>query len=57
MPNEPVAYLMEPRDIQRLRDIANRLGDGATITPDQRRDMMNMIALIASNAQPFKGES
>jgi hypothetical protein len=49
----PPAYLIEPEEVAKLRAIADRLGDCQTLTHDQRRDLMNQLALIVSGLVPY----
>lgn len=39
-------FYVEQRNLERLQSIANRLGDMQALTHDQRRDLMNLLALV-----------
>lgn len=50
----PDAFYIDARDLEKLRAIAQRLGDMQTLTHDARRDLMNLLALVIANAQSVR---
>jgi hypothetical protein len=50
-------YYIESYGVEKLKQIANRLGDTQVITTDQRRDLMNKLVLVISDIQEVKEKS
>lgn len=47
------AYTIEPQDFRNLRRINERLYDDRPITPDQRRDLANLMHTLLERAEPL----
>jgi hypothetical protein len=50
---ELIGYMIESSDMEKLRWINKRLfGNGKTLTPDERRDLANLMSVILSRVEP-----
>jgi hypothetical protein len=48
---DPIAYAVDPDDLARLQGIASRLYDDRPLTPDDRRDLANLIRLLTDRIE------
>lgn len=56
--SEIVGYVFEPSDYEALRNGSKMLfGDGTHFTPDQRRDLANMLHEVIGRAIPIKSHA
>ena len=50
----PLGYVLEAHDFANLQAICKALfGDGTALTPDQRRDLANLMHVALSHAVPY----
>lgn len=50
-------YIFEPHWFKKLREVERGLhGNGSLLTPDQRRDLANLLSLVLANAIPNQEE-
>jgi hypothetical protein len=50
---ELIGYMIESSDMEKLHWINKRLfGNGKTLTPDERRDLANLMSVILSRVEP-----
>lgn len=55
MTEEPLAYLIDPLTLEKLRAINRRLYDDRPLSGDQRRDLANALYAVLNEITPFRG--
>jgi hypothetical protein len=50
---EIIGYQIEPETFRKLREIEKRLYDDRPLTPDQRRDLANMMNAVLHTVESF----